>query len=331
MLAISQEKQHILTLQYQQNMLPHAIIIQGQTGSGSEALAHWLIELLICQQPQLSGDDVAGSNSILRACGQCKSCLLQRSHTYPDTLLLEVESKTLGVDDIRRSNSFLEKTAQLGRFKTVLIPDAENMTVAAANALLKTLEEPSENSFIVLLAKDLDSLLPTVISRCAVHSIRSQVGQALLNELSPSSQSFHNAGFDKSAYANISQLAELTDETLLAQFLAFEQSVMQFFNRECDEGVIYSVLTENPHGMRWLESIVCQLIRDENTLQNKVSYEDSHAGNGKTNYAPNSVLFQGYQAIIHSNKLIKSYAQANRQFVVEKLVMSLSDITSIEI
>jgi DNA polymerase-3 subunit delta' len=335
MLPICHAKQVQLSRQYQQGTLAHAILIQGIEGSGKDVLATWLIELLICQQP-LATKNTSDDDTISKACGQCKSCLLQKSTTYPDYLLLRSENKTLGVDDIRQGNAFLEKTAQLGKTKTILIPQAQIMTVAAANALLKTLEEPTANSYIVLVTDDLDSLLPTIISRCAVYNIRPKVGATLLSELNVliQSDSVFNEQLNANDFVNLSQLAELTDEAVYREFQTFNKNFLDYLYHGQSECLLLSQLIENSHGLRWLEKIICNLIRkhylnkgsdiDSTLVMSTARTENQNMTTGKDISV--HVLNQVYLAIINSNKLIKSYIQANRQFVSEQLLMTINTI-----
>ncbi|PKG81786.1 DNA polymerase III subunit delta' [Colwellia sp. 75C3] len=328
MLPICREKQRQLSRQYQQQTLAHAILIQGIEGCGKDALAQWLIELLICQKPLLA-HSTTELESIVSACGQCKACLLRKSDSYPDHLLLKSENKTLGVDDIRRGNAFLEKTAHLGKVKTIFIPQAQIMTVAAANALLKTLEEPSANSYIVLITDDLDSLLPTIISRCAVYAIRPMVGEALLAQLKSSSHgevklssdvSLHER-LNESAFVNLSQLAELTDDAIFQEYQTFNQCYLDFLYLGQSESEVLSQLVDNKHSLRWLEKITCNLVRQYYLVK-----EAEKAALVAKQEISAQVLNQIYQAIISSNKLIKSYTQANRQFVGEQLLMTINNI-----
>ncbi|WP_057831671.1 DNA polymerase III subunit delta' [Colwellia sp. TT2012] len=328
MLPICREKQRQLSRQYQQQTLAHAILLQGITGSGTEALAQWLIELLICQAPLSSNDAVAG-DVINLACGQCKACLLRKSKSYPDHLLLTSENKTLGVDDIRRGNAFLEKTAHLGVVKTILIPQAQIMTVAASNALLKTLEEPSANSYIVLITDDLDSLLPTIISRCAIYTIRPMVGEALLAQLKTSlhdntqvsNDSAINSGLNANAFVNLSQLAELTDTDVFQAYQHFNQCFLAYLNQGGSESDLLNQLVDNIHALRWLEKITCNLVRHYYLVK------DPEQKNLVVNQQISiQMLNQIYQAIISSNKLIKSFTQANRQYVGAQLLMTINDI-----
>ncbi|MCP4991119.1 MAG: DNA polymerase III subunit [Colwellia sp.] len=342
MLPICREKQRQLSHQYQQQTLPHAIILQGGEGAGKNALAKWLIDLLVCQHPLLLRSNDLDDTPLNHACGQCKACLLIKSGSYPDHLLLNSENKTLGVDDVRRGNAFLQKTAHLGQVKSILIPQAQTMTVAAANALLKTLEEPSQNSFIVLLADELETLLPTIVSRCAVYAIRPLVGEALrtqLNSLNLGSAFLSSSKHDETitgddVFINLSQLAELTDEEVFQQYKAFYTCYLSYLSLGNDESELLMQLTSNKHGMRWLEKITCNLVRSH-YLEKEPNVEELSPLNQINKV--NQINFSGldlsvevlntiYQAIISSNKLIKSFTQANKQYVVEQLLMLINDI-----
>jgi DNA polymerase-3 subunit delta' len=317
------DKQLQLSHQYLQNKLPHAVLINGVSGSGQTALSSWLINLLICQSPvKLSKN--SSEKSMLEACGRCKTCLLQQSGTYPDHIALNDDAKTLGVDDIRAGNHFLEKTAQLGGVKTIFIPDAERLTIAAANALLKTLEEPSENSFIVLSTNDLDKLLPTIISRCAVFSLKAIVDISLFSSLDSVSikSKLTSVNLDSRQnndnFVNVSQLSELSDDEAFSVFKTFHDHYLGFLNNECSEHEMLKQLLTNENSFRWLEQITCNVSRKHylNDDKNTTMLCD----------LSELALASIYQTIIDSNKLLKSYSQTNRQFVAEKLVMAISNI-----
>ena len=132
--------QQQLSRQVLSNKLPHALLFSGVSGAGQEELARWLINVLLCQT--LSNEKIA-EQSIIQACGHCKTCQLFASDSYPDHLTIVNEKATIGVDSIRKLSQFFEKTAHIGIAKSALINHADTMTVSAANALLKTLEEPT--------------------------------------------------------------------------------------------------------------------------------------------------------------------------------------------
>ena len=259
MLQVCRDKQVQLSRQFQQGTLAHAIILQGMEGTGKDALGHWLIALLICQRPLTSMSDSSNELGISNACGQCKTCLLHQGNNYPDHLSLSSENKTLGVDDIRRGNEFLEKTAHIGQVKTILVAKAQTMTVAAANALLKTLEEPSAFSYIVLLTNDIEGLLPTIISRCAIYTIRPLVGEALIAQLNASNSGHKplpnssNGHLQRHAFINLTQLPELTDATICKDFENFNSCYFDYLSTGTNEGLLLGQLVDNEHGLRWLE------------------------------------------------------------------------------
>jgi len=99
---------------------------------------------------------------------KCKSCYLSRSGNHPDCVIIKPESKrkNINVDSIRILETFFSQTSQQGGWKIVIISPAESMNTNAANALLKTLEEPKEKTLIMLVCHDSSRLLITIKSRC---------------------------------------------------------------------------------------------------------------------------------------------------------------------
>ncbi|TBU72889.1 DNA polymerase III subunit delta' [Phytopseudomonas daroniae] len=135
----------------------HAYLLHGPAGIGKRALAERLMALLLCKSP------VA-----LQACGQCKSCHLLAAGSHPDNYVLEPEEvdKPIKVDQVRALVNFVVQTAQLGGRKVILIEPTEAMNLNAANALLKSLEEPSGDTVLLLISHQPSRLLPTIKSRC---------------------------------------------------------------------------------------------------------------------------------------------------------------------
>jgi DNA polymerase-3 subunit delta' len=101
-------------------------------------------------------------------CRQCQSCKAFLQGAHGDLLLLQVpEGKTaIGIDQVREATHFLQQTALYGAKKLLLVLDADQMTLAAANSLLKTLEEPPGNALVLLSSAEAWRLPPTVRSRC---------------------------------------------------------------------------------------------------------------------------------------------------------------------
>lgn len=144
--------------QQKADKLPHALLLTGKQGLGKRVFAETLAHSLLCQQPMDNGT----------ACGVCAACQLLVAHTHPDLLVLQAEEagKALKVDEVRELSSRLQLTSQFGGYKVALIVDAHDMNINAANSLLKTLEEPAQQSVLILVSSREEKLPITVRSRC---------------------------------------------------------------------------------------------------------------------------------------------------------------------
>lgn len=147
-----------LARRHRAERLPHALLLSGPTGLGKHAFARLFAQSLLCHQPQADG----------LPCASCRSCLLFAAGTHPDLMSIEPEEpgKAIKVDQIRRLRDYAAVTSQYGRHKVVLIQPAERMNPAAANSLLKTLEEPAPQTALLLVTAEPAQLLATIRSRC---------------------------------------------------------------------------------------------------------------------------------------------------------------------
>ncbi|MCB5308984.1 DNA polymerase III subunit delta' [Yersinia massiliensis] len=135
----------------------HALLLHSLPGNGDDALIYGLSRWLMCQHRQ--GE---------KTCGECHSCRLMLAGNHPDWYVLEPEKgkSSIGVELVRQQIEKLYSHAQQGGAKVVWLPHAERLTDAAANALLKTLEEPPEKTYFLLDCHQPASLLATLRSRC---------------------------------------------------------------------------------------------------------------------------------------------------------------------
>ncbi|MEH3085804.1 MAG: DNA polymerase III subunit delta' [Xylophilus ampelinus] len=162
----------------------HAWLLQGPSGLGQYRLALELVRAWLCDRPTPA------------ACGSCGSChaIDVRTHAdlhvlMPETAMLQLgwplgekaqsevddkkrkPSREIRVDAMREATEFAQRTDARGRGKAVLVYPAEQMNAIAANALLKTLEEPTGAVRFVLASEAAHQLLPTIRSRCQVHTL----------------------------------------------------------------------------------------------------------------------------------------------------------------
>lgn len=145
-----------------QGRLGHALGLCHKPALGSPRLLETLINWLLCQ----------AADKTTQPCKQCKSCQLFRAGNHPDFSLLKPEpNRTLGVDEVRSLQNRLAQSPHQSGVKVAVIEQAERMTLNAANALLKTLEEPPGDTYIILTASRFDDLLPTVRSRLQIYRL----------------------------------------------------------------------------------------------------------------------------------------------------------------
>lgn len=144
---------------------PHAILLQGAEGLGKRQLASWLAAAVLCE--------TSGAGP-LQFCGKCASCQLIAAGSHPDRYWVnpEEDKQQISVDQIREMSGRLTQTSYRHGYKVAVVEPAQQMTVNAANSLLKTLEEPTPRSVLILATSRPSGLPATVRSRCqkmAVH------------------------------------------------------------------------------------------------------------------------------------------------------------------
>ncbi len=137
--------------------LPHALLLGGPSGIGKADFALALARMLLCHQPS------AGLN-----CGDCPACVQSAGGSHGDFRWLSPEdkSKVIKIDQVRSAIDFVTRTASYGTRKVLVLQPADAMTLSAANALLKCLEEPAGETTIILVCERLHALPATVRSRC---------------------------------------------------------------------------------------------------------------------------------------------------------------------
>ena len=142
--------------------ISHAYLFLGEEGMGKTRIANTFAKYILCE------------NAIEEPCGSCKSCITFNSNNHPDIIIVPRDTKvsSIGVDEIR--TEILENIhikPYESRKKIYIITQGDKLTLAAQNALLKTLEEPPEYAIIFLLARKRESFLPTIHSRVLEVSI----------------------------------------------------------------------------------------------------------------------------------------------------------------
>lgn len=135
----------------------HAYLFRGPAGVGKKRAARTFAALLNCLSP-IDGD----------ACSTCVACRKLQTGSHPDFLVVEPDKGTIKINQIRELKKSLRFPALEGRRRVIILPDIHSTLrrKEAANSLLKTLEEPPEDTVLILTADEAGDILPTILSRC---------------------------------------------------------------------------------------------------------------------------------------------------------------------
>lgn len=149
-----------LCLMQQEDRIPHAMLFCGTEGVGKSLVAEALAAAILCHAPVNN-----------QACGHCKACQALAAGIHPDFFQIQPESETkaapaIRIEAVRKLQEEIARIPLLSERRVVIMQEADKMNEAAANCLLKTIEEPSGQIVFILLTSRPSALLDTIISRC---------------------------------------------------------------------------------------------------------------------------------------------------------------------
>ncbi len=145
----------LLQRQRETERVPQALLIVGPPNVGKSTLARFFAQILNCQGQ-------------IKPCQVCLACRKIISGNHPDIRIFDDEDETLKIETVRELQRELSLSPVEGKYRVTVLSNFERATISAANALLKTLEEPPPQVVIILTAVDPSTLLPTIVSRCQV-------------------------------------------------------------------------------------------------------------------------------------------------------------------
>ena len=294
-------------LRYRQDRFPHALLLCGAQFIAKTAFSQQLAEFLLCQDPRQNAP-----------CGQCKPCSLCRAGTHPDWLHIapEESGKSLSVATIRELQRRLGKTAQQCGNKLCTLSPAEAMTENAANALLKILEEPPQNTYFILVTHQLQRIAPTIVSRCQKTAFaipqRAQVIAWLAERFS--SQRVEAAvdlarGFPQRALQLLDEGVEIKD---------YHREFSQFFSAECGALETVESLDSQAHG-QFVDALLHWLAAAIKGLQQGTLRGSGHC----LERLPLSAAHRLYQMASESKSAL--LANANSRLLLESLLLQCGD------
>jgi DNA polymerase III delta prime subunit len=221
-----------------QGKLPHGLLVELQTSVDSIAFGWYLVSALLCDSSEHN-----------LPCGECKSCQLMQANNYPDftyTTLQESDkthklNRDIKIDQIRRLIHQINLTNTFDAGKYALIYPAEKMNQSAANSLLKTLEEPSDKSTLILLTHHSARLPITIRSRCQKWSINKPAQADAISWLQ--SKGMEQGLIDQylSLARQDAQLAlQMFQQEFHQDYQTFSQLLPRFFNNQIDAATVFN-------------------------------------------------------------------------------------------
>jgi len=249
-----------LISEVQQNRLAYALLLHGVTGLGKRDFAAAFSAYILCDH-----------RTSVSACGECQSCRWFKAGSHPDffRVTLEEKSKAIKVDQLRELRQSLEKTSHRGGYQVALIESADTMNRAAANALLKTLEEPPGKIVILLVADRLNTLPATIISRCQYVSFYSSPNEDAVSWL----QEKIDGDMDPRLLLKVADYAPLRALRYLelGYFELRDQLLRHLLSVQCDEiNPIAPAAEFLKHELPLLLTILMSMISDVVRLQHGV-------------------------------------------------------------
>ncbi len=154
------DSEHALASARAADRMPDAVLIHAGSGTGGESLATWAAQLMLCSQP--------GTGPQPAPCGRCSACRQVAERAHPDLTWVQPieDSQQIRIEQVRELAAELTLTSHQGGYKVAILSPADVLNRFAANALLKTLEEPPPRTLLVLIAAEPSRLPATILSRC---------------------------------------------------------------------------------------------------------------------------------------------------------------------
>jgi DNA polymerase III delta' subunit len=205
---------------------PQALLLVGSEGVGKRTLARTLAARWLCRQPDAGG-----------ACGTCESCTKwSKNEQHPDLQSLLPTPDQIKIEQVREARQWMNFAPVIAPYRVVAVEQAQTLNLHAANALLKTLEEPPTSYFFLLTADSTNMMLQTVLSRCRIVRLapvdRERIRDYLLEKWGLSlEQAQRLAEYSEGAPGKAIQWAQESDEASKSPALGAMESFLKFCER----------------------------------------------------------------------------------------------------
>lgn len=305
-----------LCQQLRTNRLPHALLVSGVKGLAKNSFAQHIVASVLCLN-RLEDQS---------SCGHCHSCQLLNAGSHPDHIEIRPEEtgKQIKIEQIRSLRDKQQLTPSVSKWKTIIISPADNMNVSSSNSLLKLLEEPQQNTVLILITGRPEKLPITVKSRCQNYHLASPTSEQALDWLSNNAEN----NLDGETLAKLLQLAkgaplavvDMLNGGMAEQYLQVEQD----FKLILQNSVNTITLTAT-----WLKyDLVTVLNQLQYMIRARMIESFSHSPNSTIDQAKNSMYWQISDCIVQVIKLVSSQNNVNNSLLIEDFIVSVMRIAN---
>ncbi|WP_129045311.1 DNA polymerase III subunit delta' [Companilactobacillus metriopterae] len=232
------------------NMLSHAYLIDQASSAVRKNMAIWIAQSQFCPNCTDGLPDQT-----------CDRCVAIAEMDNPDVLVLSTDKQSIGVDDVQFFKREANMSSTQGAYKFLIIEEAQKLTNAASNKLLKTIEEPEGNLVVILLVQNANQLLPTIISRVQIFHLSNESSNSELTDLVEMGYNEQLAEkllsfVDINTLANIepedcqklltaiiNYLKQLNSKDLTA-FISVQKDIMPLINNKNEQEFVFDVLNQ---------------------------------------------------------------------------------------
>jgi len=287
----------------------HAYVFEGERGIGSFEAAKLFANALVCEKTNVA------------PCGVCSACVLAKANTHPDIHFVspKQDKKNIVVEQIREVSKDAYTKPFETKKKVYIISYGDEMNEQAQNAFLKLLEEPPEYAVFVILAENIESLLPTIRSRCEKIKFVPVSTEKIKSRLEANYPDMQNIDFlSRYANGNIEKARKLAEE---ADFMplragAFEILPKLLSTELLDSYDVADFVNSNKDDVKWIFEIWIGFLRDIMLIQNdgdkylvNVDYENEL--NGLANRFDEILIVTATDEILAAQEMQRRYVSLN--------------------
>ncbi|MFC4410278.1 DNA polymerase III subunit delta' C-terminal domain-containing protein [Chungangia koreensis] len=300
----------------------HAYAIEGEKGTGKEAISSFLIQLILCEAPL---ENVP--------CETCRPCRLLKSSNHPNVLEIFPDGQDIKKDQVLQLIYSMNKTGLEPGKRVYVLHEADRMNIAASNTLLKFLEEPEGEVTAILLTDRYQAILPTIQSRCQHIGLRSLPLKEMIRQLKENGMTEAMASSVSKMTRNMDEAVELANSESFAQARKTVLKLVEVIEKDVHEALLFiqeewlPVFKEKEDTEKGLDLLLFayeDIISVKTGKESSITYPD-HMVLWKqlALHLTYEVLADRLDAILNAKQHLQR--NMNRTLLIEQLVLNLQE------